>query len=430
MQQSKVRIPKLTEFSWPVADAIRLRRPNLLVLGASGHVAQAFLRRLGGRRDLFGQLVLLDRNEQVLANQFLEHSRLRYRFVRHDLRFDRDQAEYIRLLRRHHIHIVLDLTDMDTQPVFEATDAAGASYINSALNDTNCGVSDMVARIHPRRHKPRRAPHIISSGMNPGAVNIWVTHGVRNYGIPREIIHFEYDTSTPVDGWRPMLTWSRREFLTETVWERTGYVDQGEVRLLESNALQNRIDLQPIMEPVCPLDEYPRGFLVLHEENVKLGTAYGATSKYIYALHPKTMDYLVRLWKKQGTVRISDLEVGDNTSVPLTGTDTIGVCLQYPHRRIYYVHSLANASVVGTNATCAQVAVGVWAGLTALLTEKLKPRVYFASELYDTIYPHVLFSNQRVEHFICGKREGRWTVLKHVPELRPRLPRGREQPII
>ncbi len=430
MQQPKVRIPKLKEFAAPVAGTARPRKPNLLILGASGHVAQAFLRRLGGRRDQFGQLVLLDRNEQVLHNRLLEHSRLRYRFVRHDLRFGRDEAEYIRLLRRHHIHIVLDLTDMDTQPVFQATDAAGASYINSALNDTGCGVSDMVEAIHPRRHRPRSAPHIISSGMNPGAVNIWVTHGVRHYGVPKEIIHFEYDTSMSVDRWRPLITWSRREFLTETVWEPTGLVENGEVRLLETNALQNRVDLRPIMEPICKLAEYPRGFLVLHEENIKLGRNLGATSKYIYAIHPQTMDYLEQRWRERGTVRIGDLEVGDNTSIPLTGSDTIGVCLQYPHRRVYYLHSLANESVVGTNATCAQVAVGVWAGLTTLLTEKLKPRVYFASDLYDTIYPHVLFSNQRVEHFVCGLRDKRWTVLKHIPELHPRLPRGREQPII
>ena len=29
-------------------DAVHQRPPNLLILGASGHVAQAFLRRLGG----------------------------------------------------------------------------------------------------------------------------------------------------------------------------------------------------------------------------------------------------------------------------------------------------------------------------------------------------------------------------------------------
>ena len=147
------------------------------------------------------------------------------------------------------------------------------------------------------------------------------------------------------------------------------------MRVFDSNALANRVNLGPIMEPVhnCVL---PRGFLVLHEENIKLAQKFGISSKYIYALHPKTMDFLVRRWREHGTVLISDLEVGDNTSIPLTGSDTIGVCLQYPRKRVYYVHSLSNQSVVGTNATCAQVAIGVWAALTTMLTEPLQSRVF------------------------------------------------------
>jgi len=393
-------------------------------------VAGAFLRRLSGRRDLFNDLVLLDRDEHVLENRYLDHSRLRYTFVRQDLRIGENAADYVRLLRQYQIDIVLDLTDMDTLPVFQATDAAGVSYINTALNDARAGVHQMVAAIHPTRHRPRRAPHIISSGMNPGAVNIWVMHGVRNFGVPREIIHFEYDTSTPADGWRPLITWSRQEFLTETVWEPTGQVDDGQVRVFDTNALANRQSLQPIMEPVCKLPSYPQGFLILHEENIKLAQRFGISSKYIYALHPRTMDYLVQRWRERGTVLISDLEVGDNTSIPLTGTDTIGVCLEYPDRRVYYLHSLANESVVGTNATCAQVAVGVWAALTTMLSEPLQRRIYFPTDLYNTVYPNVLFTSQRVELFECSRANGTWVVDNHLPELRHRLPRGQEQSVV
>jgi hypothetical protein len=72
------------------ADAVAQPPPNLLILGASGHVAQAFLRRLGGRRAQFGQLMLLDKSEHVLKDRFLEHGRLRYQFVRHRLRWPDD----------------------------------------------------------------------------------------------------------------------------------------------------------------------------------------------------------------------------------------------------------------------------------------------------------------------------------------------------
>jgi len=405
------------------------RPPNLLVLGASGHVAQAFLRRLGGRRNEFGRLLLLDRSDRVLKDRFLEHGRLRYEFLQHRLRWP-DEGSYRELLRQHEIDIVLDLTDMDTLPVLTATDAAGVSYVNTALNDANMLVPEMVAAVHPKREIPRKAPHIISSGMNPGAVNIWVWHGVRRYGTPRDIIHFEYDTSMAVDGWRPLITWSRREFLTETVWEPTGLVVNGKVKMLRANALSHREDLRPVMEPVVRLPSYPRGFLILHEENVKLGTALGASSRYIYAIHPRTMSYLVRLWREQGHVNISDLEVGDNTKIPLEGTDTIGVCLEYPDLRVYYVHSLANSSVVGTNATCTQVAVGVYAALITLLRERLEPRIYFATDLYDTIYPHVLFSNQRVDHLVFEKVKRSWVLKEHIPELHPTYRPARDQMVI
>src|SRR5689334_40425 len=162
--------------------AVSQRPPNLLVLGASGHVAQAFLRRLGGRRAQFGRLVLLDRNAHVLKDRFLEHGRLRYEFVRHRLRWP-DDGTYRELLRRHEVDVVLDLTDMDTLPVLAATDEAGVSYVNTALNDANRRVPEMVAAVHPTREEPRESPHILSSGMNPGAVNVWVLYGVGQYGV-------------------------------------------------------------------------------------------------------------------------------------------------------------------------------------------------------------------------------------------------------
>lgn len=406
------------------------RPPNLLVLGASGHVSQAFLRRLGGRREQLGSLVLLDRNDQVVYNRFLDHGRLRYRFIQKSLRIEQDKSAYVRLLKRHKIDIVLDLTDMDTLPVFNATDAAGVAYINTALNDAGTGVHQMVAAIHPTRQKPHRAPHIISSGMNPGAVNTWVMHGARHYGVPRDVTHFEFDTSMAVGGWRPLITWSRREFLTETVWEPTGLVENGKVRLFQTNGLQNRHSLRSIMEPVVKLASYPKAYLVLHEENIKLGQLLGTSSRYLYAIHPRTMEYMAQLWEKNRTVRIGDLQMGDNTSIPLEGSDTIGVCLEYPRQRVYYLHSMRNDAVVGANATCAQVAVGVYAALLTMLNELLRPRVYFSTELYDTIYPHVLFSNLRVEHFVCGLQQGRWVVRKHIPELHPRQPGRPHQPVI
>jgi hypothetical protein len=401
----------------PLVNQGRQHAPNLLVLGASGNVARAFLRRLSRPRDQFGQLVLLDKGEHVLHDRFIEHQRLEYRFIRHRLAFPQDNSYYRQLLRRHRIGIVLDLTDIDTLPVLGATDAAGASYVCTSLNDTRLHVVDLVNTLHPSRHEPRHAPHILCSGMNPGVVNIWVHHAVRHYGVPREIIHFEYDNSTTIP-WRPVLTWSRREFLTEAVWEPTGSVIDGRPHVLPTNSLENRQDLRSIMRPVDSTPTIPRGLLVLHEENLTQGRNLGVSSKFIYAIHPKTMAYLARCWRQRGRVRISDLEIGDNTARPLTGADTIGVCLDYLRRRVYYRHSLANGAVVGTNATCQQVTLGIFAALFTLVRHKLEPRIYFAGDLYGTLYRHVVLGNMHVEHFVFAKRKRSLVLRRHQPDLR------------
>jgi len=405
-------------------------KPNLLILGASGNVARAFLRRLGGRRVHFGRLVLLDKSKQVLSDPVLEHHRLAYQFLHRRLRLPADQVAYRRLLREKQIHLVLDLSDMNTLPVFTATDEMGVSYLNTSLNDDQRGSAEITAVLHPTRERPRRAAHILCSGMNPGVVNIWVRDGVYRHGIPREIVHFEYDTSMATDGWRPLVTWSRREFLTESVWEPTGCVQDGKPVLFATNALQNRENMRDILRPVLPQRFYPRGMLVSHEENLTLGQTLGVSSKFIYAIHPKTMAYLCRKFRRYGTVKESDLAIGDNTTIPLGGADSIGVYLEYPQHRVYYLHTTENHTVIGTNATCAQVAVGVYSALFTLLRNRLPPRIYFPEDLYETLYPHIVFCNMRVEYFVFERRKRSWVLHEHLPHLRPSFLRNREQFVI
>lgn len=408
------------------AASVPDRRPNLLILGASGHVARAFLLRLAHERDLFGDLLLLDQDDSVLRDGSVEHDRLNCEFICHRLVLPQDTAWYHQLLARHQIEVVLDVTDTDTLPLLAATEAAGASYINTSLNDANRGIADVLALLHPTRHQPRRAPHILGSGMNPGVVNIWAWHGFTRYGAPDEIVHFEYDTSMTADKWRPLITWSRKEFLAETAWDRTGVVVVGKVRMLPGPALSQRENLREIMEPICPLPSYPDGFVVLHEENVKLGLKLGTSSRYIYALHPRTMRHLVRCWQQRGRLSVDDLEISDNTTLPLEGSDTIGVCLKYPGRRVYYLHSLANRDVVGASATCAQVAVGVHAALTTLICEPLPPRLYFATDLYHTIYRDFIFRHLHVEHFVFAERNRLLVLLEHLPGGPSGIPRDQQ----
>jgi len=112
---------------WPAVTRPGPRRPNLLIAGASGHVAQAFLQRLVQRRTDFGRVVFVDPDEGVLRDAHLDHDKLDYEFVGCRISLPDDLAHYHQLLRRHEIDIVLDLTDLDTMPILTATDAAGVS---------------------------------------------------------------------------------------------------------------------------------------------------------------------------------------------------------------------------------------------------------------------------------------------------------------
>lgn len=405
------------------------RRPNLLVCGASGNVARAFLRRLGSHRCHFGRLVLLDKNRSVLANRQLDHDRLAYSFVSRRLDLPADAAWFARLLRRHRIDIVLDVSTHDTLPMLAAVEAAGASYVNTSLNDSRRSVAEVLAALQPLRDQPHRAPHILCAGMNPGVVNLWVRHGVERFGRPRQIVHFEFDDSMTVDGWRPLVTWSRHEFLTETAWNPTGHHTGDRVLVRSTNALQNPVALRPLLAPLALGDHCPAGMLVLHEENLTLGELLGVPSKFIYALHPQTMRYLRQRFRRHGRLGLEDIELGDNVTRRLTGTDIVGVCLHYPNRRIYYLNRMPNDAVIGTNATCAQVAVGIYAALFTLIYDQLEPRIYFTEDLFDKLYRRFVMANMRVELFLCSRRKGRWVVRKHLPELRDRSP-GHGRPLV
>jgi hypothetical protein len=151
-------------FDWPMVRTEPSPRPrNLLILGASGHVAQAILQRLTARRGDFDRVVLLDLDDGVLSNPYLNHGLLDYEFVHRRLRFPDDTMAYRSMLDELRINAVLDLTDLDTWPVLCATDAAGVSYVNTALNDSSRGITEVVSDLLGTRTHLGSAPHILSS---------------------------------------------------------------------------------------------------------------------------------------------------------------------------------------------------------------------------------------------------------------------------
>ena len=392
------------------------KKPNLLVLGASGGVANAFLHHLNAHRDLFGKLILLDKKKTVLNDRYIDHKQLRYTFIHQKIDLPKKEKEYRSLLKRYNINIVLDITDMPSLLILESTNKAGVSYINTALNDEEKTVYDLVQTIYPRKHKINGAPHILCTGMNPGAVNMWVRHGIEKYGVPKEITHFEYDTSMVAASWKPLSTWSIHEFLVETAYDPSAVaLGRGKIKPLLPNAIERRESLKPILEPILKLPHYPEGFIVLHEENVTISYKYDVPSKFMYAIHPKTMREIIALYHKKKTISKNDLILGDNTTEVLDGADSIGVQLNYSDKKVYYFNSIPNIGIIGTNATYTQVIIGIFSALFTLLFEELKPAVYFVEDLYKTQYKNHLFNNMRVQEFVFLKKNGKLHCTKYTP---------------
>lgn len=407
-----------------------LKKPNLLIAGAGGGVANALLHHMVAERDLFGKLVLLDRNKKVLEDIYVDHKRLDYTFVHIELKLPEEKDAYHRILREHDIQIVLDITDMDSLPFLEATNEAGVSYVNTGMNDEKLSIEETVIRAFEKKDSFNKAPHILCSGMNPGNVNMWVRYGIEKFGVPKEVIHFEYDTSKVARKWQPMMTWSVHEFLVECVRDTTGVIlgtGREKVKPLLPNALENRKNMHSILSPIMKFDKYPDGMITMHEECVSIGNKYDIPSQFVYAVNPKTMDTLVKIYEEKGDVSKEELELGDNTNEILDGADSIGVILEYKDKRVYFFNTIPSIAIIGTNATFTQVVVGVFSALLTLLSDTLEPRAYFPEDLWDTFYRHFMFDNMRVQEFVFERQTGGGLKLEYFnPMIKTRKKEGYE----
>lgn len=402
------------------------RKPNLLVLGASGGVAGAFLHYLSGYRDnLFGKLILLDKNNKILKDHFIDHKVLDYVFLKKKIDLSKKQKEYLDILKRNKIDIVLDITDANSLEILEMTNKAGASYINTAMNDDNKTIDELVFDIYPRKKEFNNAPHILCAGMNPGNVNMWARYGIDKFGVPKQIVNFEFDTSVMAKKWHLMTTWSIHEFIVEAVKDPSGVaLGRRKIKRLFPNALENRENMKSILEPIMKLKKYPEGITVLHEENVSMSYKYDIPSKFIYAIFPKTLKNLVKLYEKKGDIKKGDLVLGDNIHEVLDGADSVGVLLDYPDKMVYYFNSIPNAAVIGTNSTYTQVVVGIFSAIFTLLVDKLKSRVYFTEDLFDKHYKYFMFENMRVQEFVFKKNKGNLKLIKYDPEIKLKRPKS------
>lgn len=390
-----------------------------MVVGASGGVANAFLHHLKEHRGLFDKVVLVDKNNKVLRDRFIDHKALDYIFLRKKIELPEKEKEYAGLIKKYKIGIVLDITDMNSVEILEATNRAGASYVNTAMNDDDKTVADLIYDVYPRKGELNAAPHILCTGMNPGNVNMWARYGIEKFGVPKEIIHFEYDTSDLIKKWHPMITWSVHEFLVEMVRDPSGVaLGREKIKRLLPNALENRVNMKNILEPIWKMKKYPFGLTVLHEENLTISYKYDIPSKFIYAINQKTTEKLIEFYEKKHDVAQNFLELEDNTGDILDGADNIGIILDYPDKKVYYFNSIPNMAVIGTNSTYTQVIIGIFAAIFTLLIDNLQGGVRFVEDLYDSHFKHYMFDNMRVQEFVFKKNFGRLKLAHYDPMIK------------
>ena len=65
----------------------------------------------------------------------------------------------------------------------------------------------------------------------------------------------------------------------------------------------------------------------LHEENLTIARKYDVPSKFLYAIHMKTMDALSKIYRKEKDVNQQQLDAADNLTNILDGSENIGVLL-------------------------------------------------------------------------------------------------------
>jgi saccharopine dehydrogenase-like NADP-dependent oxidoreductase len=377
-------------------------RPNILVIGASGGVAGAFLRKVVSHRNELNRLVLVDKTDHLLANRFIPHRALEYEFVNTTVDMEKEGHAYLDLLDTSDAQVVIDLSVNESRRMLDVTDRAGVSYINTGImNGRDEKFLDVVLDLCGRKESGWHAPHILCAGMNPGIVNLWVRQEVERSGVPRRVVHFEYDTGQPVHGWMPINTWSLETLLDEIVNDPAGYMEgKDKPVLLYPNPIKNRVDMKDVLNPIMELDEYPRGFLLLHEENITVAQRYDVPSQFKFAIHMKTMDYLEQLFDREGAIPMDSMKLGDNRTIPLEGSVTVGVSLEYDDHRKYVFNMTSHDEFSGSSGSCWQVAAGLHAALFTLLRDHLDRRIYFPEDLLGTSFDELAERNLSVQRVV------------------------------
>jgi hypothetical protein len=159
---------------------------------------------------------------------------------------------------------------------------------------------------------------------------------------------------------------------------------------LYPNPLKNRVAMDDILAPILPLARYPRGFLLLHEENITLAQKHDLFSRFVFANDMRTMDEMENSYDR-GDLTVDSLFLGDNRELDICGTALIGIRLEYDDRWVYRYNRTDHCAMPGSSGSCRQVAAGLRAALLTLAAEgprdRLDAGLFFCEDLGGTSFP-------------------------------------------
>jgi hypothetical protein len=281
---------------------------------------------------------------------------------------------------------VVDLSPtMDKRRSIGLCDARGVSLVNSTMVDCKEDIHIAAYNFLDSRPTAQLRPHVVASGMNPGALNAMAEDVIRTHEKPDAICFWEYDDTVPADGVlrRPSITWCAGEASAEMDEDWNFEVIEEGTVLLHEDALS----WTPQSFRACgvPLDQVPvppggDAFLIGHEECIYMGWRHDTAVKFIYGFHPENM----RLIREAGWGFEPELLLC-RPQAALQGGDIVGVACQYGDLWRGQYCRLANTPAIpaDTNATCVLVASGLVASLAVLGQDGVKSGAHLTHELEE-----------------------------------------------
>jgi hypothetical protein len=336
---------------------------KVLLLGALGAVAQSFVA-------IFGEKNVIGVDTRYMWGFPIPMS--------HFIHCDASE-EFEQLLDRWTPGIVVDLVpESDKYKNLSRCDERGIHYVNATVcTDTGDNLSDSEQFMWWPFGKLTTA-HIVSSGMNPGAVNAMAASIVKTYGFPKEIIIWEYDDTGSTIGTKwPAITWCKNEAFLEICQDWAfEVISRGEMRVFAGpqRAKRRLLSAEQIPWQLLKIPEHADALLLGHEECIQMGWRWNCACKFLYALHPDNMAYWSKLWNSDELSLLMKRQYD-----PLTGSDTVGVSLKYESsiEHAWVQKSNSDADIpIDSNATCWLVAAGIAASVRALLAGNLEAGVF------------------------------------------------------